>query len=460
MAISRVSLSLVSLAALVSVVLAEGSAAACGGCFPAPPPPGERASVVTDHRMVLAIGRGRSTLYDQIRYSGSPSEFAWVLPIAGEVEVGLGSDTLFAGLDAITETRVEAPPTGCPAPSCGGGGGFGCGSVTTVTSGGSFEEQAPTSPVTVTKQQVVGPYATVELQSRTPGALVDWLAANGFALSDDVRGIVERYVAEHFDFLAVKLRPGASVRAMRPIRVTSVGPTVVLPLRMVAAGAGANVGITLWTVAEGRYEPQNFPWFRVEDMELAWNWADSVSNYREIRSAKAALHGGRGWELESVKDIQTGSFPGANLPLAAGQFPDPLDGYVASEEGSASEAKRADLERLYDGRTEGVTRVTRLRADLVRAALSEDLVLAAAVDSFPLSNVRFPMREIGEPICPVIEDCRVVGTAPRSEAIARSDGDCSTAGTASHEASGFAATFGVLAFVMVRRRRDLRGHPI
>src|SRR5262252_3354978 len=61
----------------------ERQAKACGGCFHPPEPPGEDPSMVTAHRMILSVSSKQTTLYDQIKYSGSPKDFAWVLPISG-----------------------------------------------------------------------------------------------------------------------------------------------------------------------------------------------------------------------------------------------------------------------------------------------------------------------------------------------------------------------------------------
>ena len=68
-------------AAVCSSVALEREASACGGCFS--PPTTENPTVVTDHRMILSISQDQSTLYDQIKYSGNPAAFAWVLPIVG-----------------------------------------------------------------------------------------------------------------------------------------------------------------------------------------------------------------------------------------------------------------------------------------------------------------------------------------------------------------------------------------
>src|ERR1019366_7538173 len=85
-------------AAAVSAVAFAGQrpASACGGCFH---PPTQTVSDITDERMLLTVSATQTTLYDQIEYSGSPTSFAWVLPIHGSVTVGLSADVLFNSID-------------------------------------------------------------------------------------------------------------------------------------------------------------------------------------------------------------------------------------------------------------------------------------------------------------------------------------------------------------------------
>ena len=45
-------------------------------------------------------------------------------------------------------------------------------------------------------------------------------------------GAIDAYVAEGSDFLVMKLVPGQGVDSMRPVRVTSPGAGLTLPLRM------------------------------------------------------------------------------------------------------------------------------------------------------------------------------------------------------------------------------------
>ncbi|MBL9109546.1 MAG: DUF2330 domain-containing protein [Myxococcales bacterium] len=453
--------------ALAAVAFAETRAEACGGCFHPPDP--ERPTVVTDHRMVLAVGRGESTLYDQIRYTGNPREFAWVLPIAGEVEVGLSSDGLFAGLDAISQTEIFGPPRNCPSRPVDCGGSGACGASFESASAGDFAGESTGNEVTVTRREVVGPYETVQLQSKDPGALTKWLGDNGFVLAADVRPIVEQYVRENFNFLALKLRPSASVQSMRPVRVTSKGPSIVLPLRMVAAGAGASVGITLFTMAEGRYEPQNFPFFQIAAEDVSWDWTgtapttgpatssttDGQSNFRDVRKSKSDAFGGRAWEVESSLEVRTGAFPVPAAPFG-GATPEPsasAAGYTQEGTKIPDILMREDLDILYGRRSGGLSRLTRMRADLSKAALSEDLVLAASADQAVLSNQRRITRELNEPSCTVWVGCEAYGVAPRSEAVKRSTDHCATSGTATPNGGVLAAGLGLAAVVGARLRR-------
>src|SRR5262249_35689074 len=151
---TRFLVSLVS-ALVGGVVLVAATArdsSACGGCFVRPT--SQNATVVTDHRMIFSVSPAQSTLYDQIKYSGSPSDFAWVLPIHGTVGLGVSSDLLFSVLDQQTQTTILAPPNPCPVCNCGPTGGALNASAPTAAGGAGAADHG----VTVTAQQVVGPY--------------------------------------------------------------------------------------------------------------------------------------------------------------------------------------------------------------------------------------------------------------------------------------------------------------
>lgn len=381
-------------------VLGEKDASACGGCLH---PPDENPTVVTDHRMILSISPVQTTLYDQVRYQGNPSSFAWVLPINGEAKIGLSSDALFTTLDQSSQTAITAPPSPCPSPpSCGNYG----------SAGSADASSASDSGVTVTHHDVVGPYETVQLHSTDPNALNNWLTTNGFAIPAEVQTIITAYVNEHYDFLALKLVPGAGVQAMRPVRVTTAGASPILPLRMVAAGTGATVGVTLWMVADGRYEPQNFPTFRIDDSELVWDWNQSQSNYRALRAQKSAATNGRGWEMESSIEMsqtqienQLKNLAASNPYVDAGLEYPPTPATDASAGETSAQQLQDDVTALFKGIAGGQFRLTRLRADLAHAALASDLVLGATADQSFLSNFRRVTASTGAPVCSPYPDC-------------------------------------------------------
>ena len=465
-------------AALSALPLLEGEARACGGCFH---PPEENPTVVTDHRMILTVSKEQSTLYDQVKYQGNPSSFAWVLPISGTVEVGLSADAVFQQLDQKTQTQVISPPQNCPPPpNCTNrGGAFGASDST-----GSVDGSAAQPPgVQVTKQEVVGPYETVQLKATDANALQNWLQQNGFAVPADVQPIVNQYVAEKFDFLALKLIPGKGVQDMRPVRVTTRGANAVLPLRMVAAGTGATVGISLFVIAEGRYEAQNFPNFDIKADDLLWDWTQQKSNYTQLRADKTTASGGRAWETESSTIVLPQTITqGITYNYGGGYNPNPTPaddaGPVNAEEQQARfsydpvrdaqgnivktavEVRNGDLTTLFFGIPSSTTRVTRMRADLTHAALNADLVMTASAVQAPLATVRQVTKELNQPMCTVYNGCDAVGTAPRDEAIARSSGtgesfSCATGGSGNSPLwLGAGLGFLGLAVVRARRRRD------
>ena len=452
--------------ALGSALFYARPAEACGGCFVPP----ENNTVVTDHRMILSVGQGKSTLYDQIRYQGSPQSFAWVLPISGEAQVGLSADIVFSALDSLTQVAVVAPPRNCPPPpSCQPESRAGSpSSPNSADSGGG---------VVVTKSEVVGPYETVQLQSNDPQALNAWLATNGFSVPNDVKPVVAAYVTEKFNFLAMKLIPGATVQSMRPVRVTTQGAAVTLPLRMVAAGTGAVVGISLWVLGEGRYESTNFPMFTIKAEDLAWDWTANASNFKQVRTQKAAAFGGRGWELETSlalptqqldNIIRSGSFGGAGprpAPAAEGDYT-PVPASEGKPAKTAAEVRDEDLGVLLGRVIPGAQlRTTRMRADLVHAALTEDLVLAASADQALVGNTRQVTRELSEPLCPVFEGCEQVGQAPRSEAGAKmgvtnpgssSAASCATSNGNTSSGGALFAGLAMVGLAVARQRRRTR----
>jgi uncharacterized protein (TIGR03382 family) len=251
--------------------------------------------------MAFSITTKQTVLWDQIRYSGDPSEFAWVLPVRSGARVELSRDEWFAALDASTQPVVIFPNSGAS----------GCALAGCASSDNSSAPGAGGS-VQVLAQNVVGPYETVTLRATDANALVGWLEAHSFALPPAIRPTVDAYVAEGFDFIALRLRPQCSERSMKPVRVVTPGADPTLPLRMVAAGVGANIDILLYVVGEGRWRPQNFPEVLFDDSQLR---SDPVSygssNYESVAQLLMGQHGGTSWLTEAASQPDLGGwYPG------------------------------------------------------------------------------------------------------------------------------------------------------
>jgi MYXO-CTERM domain-containing protein len=384
------------------------------------------------------------------------------LPIHGTVDVGLSADVLFDSVDALTATQISSPANACPPPpSCGGG------LAASVSDNGA---SAPGGGVTVTKQQNVGPYATVQLHTTDPMALNAWLSQNGFEIPADVQPVVDEYVKEQFDFLAMKLLPGQGIQAMRPVRVTSQGASLSLPLRMAAIGTGATVGITIWVVSDGRYEPQNFPFFHINDSDLVWDWSTSSSNYTTLRAQNAAQFGGKGWELESSLSLAEqligsvvmsgGQYYGggggvAGQPSDASQDYLPVTDSSGSITQTADQVRAADVAALFAGLAGPNVRVTRMRSDISHAAMTTDFVLQASVDQSEIPNVRTVTRSINL-TCPIYGgNCSIIGYGPPDQAGGGGSGSsgCSTSGTPGQLPIGLGAVAAMIGLAIVRARR-------
>jgi hypothetical protein len=339
--------------AAVAVWNAPSIALACGGCFA---PTGEP-SVVTAHRMVVAMNATETTLWDQFEYSGDPADFVWVLPIASHdgVDIQLADQAFFLYLAESTKVTLQAPF----APSTGGGGGcgFGCGDSDSASA-----DLAPMmSPVEIYERGVVGPYETLVLGSDSGSSLVDWLQDNGYSIPDSLVPTVMHYVDADMDFVVLRLTPNAGASQIQPVRVTTPGISTTFPLRMVSAGVVESVQLELYTIAEGRVEAQNFPNTQINEGDLVFDWSDQTFNYDVVRAEALTRDGGRMWLTEFSDRVQ-----GDDLTIA-----------TFSDDNGELHSATADWE-VATRNLRGTPWITRMRADLPLSALEVDLELQAS----------------------------------------------------------------------------------
>jgi len=278
-------------------------AGACGGCFIQT---GPMSTVVSAHRMAFATSKTRTVLWDQIRYSGAPSEFSWVLPFKGEAKLEPADDAWFETLETVTNARVSPPQLNCYTGTTSGGSGCACGgaSADSASFGGSAG-RGGINPggVTVTHEGTAGPYQYVQVTATNAMTLTQWLNDHMYNVPPDIEPVIAAYVREGFGFMAVRLRPGFGTQQMTPVRVITPGAGLSLPLRMVAAGTGPFVAITLYVIAEGRYEVDGFGQATIDASKLTWDWSGSNSNYATLRTQALGALDGKVW-LASFSEPQ------------------------------------------------------------------------------------------------------------------------------------------------------------
>jgi hypothetical protein len=77
--------------------------------------------------------------------------------------------------------------------------------------------------VTVLHRETVGPDEALTLRSTSGDALTGWLLQNGYLIPPDIAPVIQAYVAEGADFIALRLRPQTGVTQMKPVRVVTPG---------------------------------------------------------------------------------------------------------------------------------------------------------------------------------------------------------------------------------------------
>lgn len=437
----------------LGMVAHTSEALACGGCFV---PPDENTQV-TGHRMVMSIGMDQSTLYDQIEYSGSPESFAWVLPTKGEVEIGVSSDLVFNQLGFDSAVTIAEPILECPGWNCGygpetadGGGVTGA----SASASGGFDNGG----VDVIAQEVVGPYETVQLAATDPEALQVWLKDHGYNLPADIEPLVGTYVTEGFNFLAVKLVPGEGVQSMQPIRITTKGSSVALPLRMVAAGTGALTTITLYVVGEGRWDTNNFPGFSIDPDDVVWNYDEDRSNYTDLRQAGYEESKGFAWMTESARPYSSIGFRSQIENVL--DFLGPEQSGYGGDYQEAHAAMLEDMDTLFAGMDSNSVWLTRLRAELPREALGTDLVLKAADSQTNVANFIQTKKFVGpQPACPPPPPgCEEIGggtdVLDESGGIVPSGGAGCSLATPGYGDAAFGSALVLAGLALYRRRRS------
>lgn len=286
---------------------------ACGGCF-IPVPTSSTATPVLQNAERILFAEDpltkRSHVWVEIRYSGPPGDFSWVLPLPKVPTVTVGDSWLFDRLDAATGATFRV--TGGGSENCNfssSSSSVGCGSNAL---GGGASDSAPkatTGPngeplggdgVVILKHAQVGPYdyTLVQATSKTEGAakMVAWLQANKYAVPDASKPIMDDHVARGDVFIAVKLAAGASSKEVRPIVLEMEGAEACVPLRLTSIAAEDDMNVVVTVAGAARAIPKNHLHVAINPMRL--DWFGGAANYPQVLAAAIDEAAGRAFATE------------------------------------------------------------------------------------------------------------------------------------------------------------------
>jgi hypothetical protein len=260
------------LLALACLFINPLSAAACGGLFTA-----DSSTEQSAERLIFAVDPGQITLYEQIHYTGSPKDFAWVLPVPAVPKVDTASISLFQELDQQTVPRFSM----ADAPSCPG---YNTAGAPAPSNGGT---------VNVYSSGAVGPYSYTVIGSSDPQALTRWLTGHNYKIPTESRAEMQPYIAAHMLFLAMRLQRNASTQDMQPVKITypTSARAITIPLRMATPMGKENLGVLVWIFAKSRYVPQNYQALQIKDSQLSGGYDVNYQALVDREVSKAHGHG-------------------------------------------------------------------------------------------------------------------------------------------------------------------------
>ena len=311
---SKSSCWLLAAALSMAAVLAPGScprAYAFGGLLSSQAARVEQAAT----QVILVDNPGPTvTAIVRIQYAGPAQDFVWLVPVRGEVTVTTSSSTVFERLEIATapEYWLEINVEGRCIQDADAG------DLPGIPPG--FDPTIP--PVVPSDRGTVGPYAYVTIPIAAGVdrfvAVDQWLAGQGYAVSQRDRAALAPYLEAGYDLLAFQLRAGMDVGAIRPVSLTYESERPAIPIRLAAASAQPEMGLQVWVIGPSQAVPENYKSLVLNEALIDWlsgahftagtlpgggagTFAGKVElpdNYAALVSAAADEAGGHGFVSE------------------------------------------------------------------------------------------------------------------------------------------------------------------
>lgn len=143
----------------------------------------------------------------------------------------------------------------------------------------------------------VGPYGFDVIGSEDPEALIHWLRDNDYLVTEAMEPLIMVYVDEGFSFLAMQLLPEEDASSIQPIQLTYPSSQPMIPLRLTAVAANADMAVLVWIYADRQAVPVNFAHMVIPDNDLTF-FTFGGNNYRQLMGERADEFGGQAFITE------------------------------------------------------------------------------------------------------------------------------------------------------------------
>ncbi|MBX3246906.1 MAG: DUF2330 domain-containing protein [Myxococcales bacterium] len=291
-------------------------ARACGGFFC---DTGRAVNQAAERMIFSRRDDGSVTAVIQIQYQGPAERFAWLLPVAGNPEIGVSSDLAFARLQRATnpvyllQTRVVGRCSDDAVPAPPGP------TDAIIRLDESDAGRAPEPPpVRVINHGTVGPFDFVVLSvdpsvSEAAQVAVEWLRANEYVIDELGVERIGPYLEGGMNLLAFRLTKGNVAGSIRPV-VIDFGPGLAsIPIRPTAVAAVNDMGVMVWVLGPARAIPVNYR--ALELNEALLDWLNPERSYDALVTEAANQAGGQGF----VTEMSGPSRPLAEVIFGAGE---------------------------------------------------------------------------------------------------------------------------------------------
>jgi hypothetical protein len=255
-------------AVLITALVVPTPAEACGALFVGGGQPGP--APLTAANVLFVRDGAQVQMHVQLRYTGDPARFAWIIPLPTTPELSVGSDALFDRLlDATTPTyQVAGSAAACAEPSAA------------PPTGSTGSPPVPGPQVLLTRS--VGAFDITVIGGTNISAVASWLQGNDYQASADVLPALVQYLDEGATLVAIELSPGSGFDEIHPIVLRYPAAVSSIPLRLSRIAAADDMELRVFALGDARVVPGNYR--HVVPNPLQIDWLAQGTNDRDVVS--------------------------------------------------------------------------------------------------------------------------------------------------------------------------------